>query len=108
MSLMAQAGLNTLMGMGIVFLSLIFISFIIRLFALIPKLQEKAAKKKETAVSATPEAGIQNAVETITANEENLTDDTELVAVITAAIMAAMGSEAPADGLVVRSIRRRA
>jgi len=108
MSVLAQAGLNTLMGMGIVFLSLIFISFIIKLFGFIPKLAERASKKKEIASSATPQAGINNAVETIAANEENLTDDTELVAVITAAIMAAMGSEAPADGLVVRSIRRRA
>lgn len=37
---------------------------------------------------------------------ENLINDTELVAVITAAIMASMGDEAPADGLVIRSIRR--
>ena len=36
--------------------------------------------------------------------EENLTDDLELVAVITAAIAAA--EETSTDGLVVRSIRR--
>ncbi len=33
-------------------------------------------------------------------------DDKELVAVITAAVMAYLGDEAPADGLVVRSIRK--
>ena len=38
--------------------------------------------------------------------EKELMDDYELVAVITAAIYASMGSEAPADGFVVRSIRK--
>ena len=38
------------------------------------------------------------------AAEEDLTDDLELVAVITAAIAAS--EDTPADGLVVRSIRR--
>ena len=40
---------------------------------------------------------------------EELVDDGELVAVITAAIMASMtsnGEEVPADGLIVRSIKR--
>ena len=37
--------------------------------------------------------------------EENLADDMELVAVITAAISAAQ--KVPAEGLVVRSIRRK-
>ncbi len=38
--------------------------------------------------------------------EKELMDDYELVAVITAAIYASMGSEVPADGLIVRSIRK--
>lgn len=38
--------------------------------------------------------------------EVDLTSNTELVAVITAAIMASMGNEAPADGLYIRSIKR--
>lgn len=101
---MAEAGLNTLMGMCIVFTALIFISFIIRLFGLIPKIQEKAKAKKEGKNDAS--VGIDNAVEQITASEENLADDLELVAVITAAIAAFEGS-APSDGLVVRSIKRR-
>lgn len=38
--------------------------------------------------------------------EEELINDCELVAVITAAIAASMGEAVPADGLVVRSIKR--
>ena len=38
--------------------------------------------------------------------EEELLNNYELVAVITAAIYASMGDTVPADGLVVRSIRR--
>ena len=40
------------------------------------------------------------------AEEENLTDDTELVSVITAAIAAYEGKETVDNGLVVRSIKR--
>lgn len=94
--------LNTVLGMGIVFVVLILIAFIISLFGYIPKLlakKEQPAKTNETPVVAT----VENIEEEV---EEDLVDDTELVAVITAAIMASMGDEAPADGLIVRSIRR--
>ena len=102
---MAEAGLNTLMGMAVVFCALIFISLVIRLFGFINVLQTKKKDKKEEAKNIAS-VGIDNAVEQIAANEENLADDLELVAVITAAIAAFEGS-APSDGLVVRSIRRR-
>lgn len=87
--------LNTVIGMGIVFVVLILISFLISLFKFIPSGKEK---KVEVPVAASVEAPVEET--------EELVDDTELVAVITAAIMASMGDEAPADGLVVRSIRR--
>ena len=98
---MAKAGMNTLMGMGTVFLVLILISLIISCFKVIPYLQDKMANRgvKETA---------ENAVVTqIEQKEEQqqLTDDLELVAVITAAIAA--GTGASADSFVVRSIHRR-
>lgn len=94
--------LNTVIGMGTVFIVLILISFIISLLKYIPKLlgvDKKNAKKDEAPVAAAKE-------EPVVEDDEDLVDDTELVAVITAAIMASMGDEAPADGLVVRSIRR--
>ncbi|MCR5792161.1 MAG: OadG family protein [Lachnospiraceae bacterium] len=91
---MARAGMNTLMGMGIVFLTLIFISFIISNFV---HIQKFANRKKETPAAA-PAASVASAT------DENLADDLELVAVISAAIAA---SETCDSGFVVRSIRRR-
>lgn len=98
-----KAALNTVIGMGTVFVVLIFISFIISLFKYIPAIQAKFAKK--TAV--TVEEPVQT--EVLDTVEEELVDDGELAAVITAAIYAAMASEGKAiskDGLIVRSIRR--
>ena len=46
------------------------------------------------------------AAQSLNNEQENLVNDSELVAVITAAIYASMGGEVPADGLVVRSIRK--
>jgi len=97
---MAKAGLNTLLGMGTVFAVLILIFGIISLFNFIPKI-EAALKKKDAQPAAT---SVDNAITQIVESEE-LTDDLELVAVISAAIAAYEGS-ASTDGYVVRSIRR--
>ena len=96
--ILKKAGLNTVLGMGTVFVVLIFISFIISLFGLIGKAQQKKTESKqaETTVPAVQEE------ETV---EEDLTDDLELAAVITAAIAASEGTST--DGFVVRSIRKR-
>lgn len=94
-----KAGINTVMSIAIVFVVLIFISFIIYLLKYIPELLGLEKKEAAPVVETAPAIPV--------AEEENLTDDTELVAVITAAIMASMGSEAPADGLVISSIKRR-
>ena len=56
--LMTKAGLNTLIGMGTVFIVLILISLIISCFAIIPKIQAAAQKRKE----AKKNTGIDNAV----------------------------------------------
>ena len=99
--LMENAALNTIIGMGTVFVVLILISFIISGFSLISKAQAKGGKKeaKETKkVAADP------VVAQIAAKEE-LSDDTELVAVIAAAIAAYEGAGST-DGFVVRSIRK--
>lgn len=94
-----KAGLNTVMCIAIVFIVLIFISFIIYLMKYIPGLLGLEKKESEPAVETAPAMPEME--------EEKLADDTELVAVITAAIMASMGSEAPKDGLVISSIKRR-
>ena len=94
---MSKAGMNTLMGIGTVFVILILISIIIYAFRIIPYLTEKKNKKTAPAVN--------DVVEQIAIREEQLQDDVELVAVISAAIAAATGNST--DGFVVRSIKRR-
>lgn len=94
---------DTVMGMGTVFVVLIFIAFVIWLLGFIPKWEEKRAKKEAPAEAA---AQAPQAVPAAAAAQ----DDGELVAVITAAVMAYMESETPgsSDGYVVRNIRRAA
>ena len=101
MANIAIAFANTLMGMGTVFVMLIFISLLISLFGYIPKLEEKIkniGKKPEELAAVVEEPQTQ---------ADSLQEDEQLVAVITAAIMASYGSNAvSADKLVVRSIHR--
>ncbi|MBR6402412.1 MAG: OadG family protein [Eubacterium sp.] len=131
--LISQAGKNTIIGMGVVFAVLIFISFIISLLKYLPmlfdadirkqraekKAAEEAAKKKTeeqiigTKAAEDSEKAEVSAEKPAASTGENLVNDSELVAVITAAIYAASGSgvRGPAytasnDKLVVRSIRR--
>ena len=99
---MTNAALNTLMGMGTVFIILIFISFIIAQFERISKIGQKADKEEKVA------APVVEAVQTSTSvAAPNLMDDAQLVAVITAAIMEANGTSSNgSDKLIVRSIRK--
>lgn len=103
--MMGKAGLNTLIGMGTVFVVLVLIAFIISLFQLIPKIQASFEKKKKDDKDIKAEA-VDNTIAQIIEKEE-LSDDLELVAVIAAAIAASEGA-ASTDGYVVRSIRKRA
>lgn len=89
-----RAVMNTIMGIAIVFIVLIFLSFLIYLFKFIPNPE---AKKKAQAAAPAP-APVAAPVEAAEA------DDTELIAVIAAAIAAAEGTTT--DGFVVRSIRK--
>ncbi|MDO5389502.1 MAG: OadG family transporter subunit [Eubacteriales bacterium] len=100
---MEQALMNTLMGVGIVFVMLVFLSLLISLFKYVPKLEEaftkkgkkeepKAEKKAEPAPAAAPAVSVP------------ATDDKELIAVIAAAIAAAEGTST--DSFVVRSIKK--
>lgn len=106
--LMASAGRNTLIGMGTVFVVLIFISFIISLFKFLPALFAPKPKLMETKEEPVKKAPVPAPV-AVAAQNENLVNDEELVAVITAAIYAASAGGANAvskDKLVVRSIKR--
>lgn len=96
---MKQAALNTLMGLGIVFLMLLFLSFLISQFKHISKLEAKFAKKEEK-----PAAAPVPAEAPVEEPEEELVDDGELVAVIAAAIAASENTST--DSFVVRSIKK--
>lgn len=125
---MKAAGTNTLIGMATVFAVLIFISFIIYLLRFVPALFDKEARKakkeaKKAAVENTeadstetasepkePAGQIVDIVKTETG--ESVMNDSELVAVITAAVAAASAGQSTyttypsKDTLVTRSIRR--
>ena len=98
--ILTKAGLNTLLGMGTVFTVLIFLAFVISTMKYIPAILDKLTKKEAASAPAAPAL-----VAEAPAVEENLVDDLELIAVITAAIAAQEGTST--DGFVVRSIRRR-
>lgn len=96
-----KALMDTLMGMGSVFMILILICIIISLFKFIPKESAAAAGSDESKTAAV-------------INDEE--DDGELIAVITAALKMAMAQEAPPDtgsasaaepAFIVKSVKRR-
>ena len=103
---MKNAALNTIMGLGTVFVILIMLIFLISLFQFIPgslhhlgkndweKAKKKAAEEAASAPTPAPVAAapVQEA------------DNSELIAVIAAAIAASEGTST--DGFVVRSIRK--
>lgn len=91
---------NTAMGVAIVFFILIFLSFFISLFRFIPMIQEKLQRKQKETQGEKEEVIEKTSV----FEEENMVDDLELVAVITAAIAAAEGTRP--DQYIVRSIRK--
>lgn len=92
--LMADAAGNTVLGIGTVFIMLVFLTGVISLFGVFSKM----GRKKEVPASA-PVAPVVSAPV-----EEALTDDTELVAVIAAAIAASENTST--DSFVVRSIKK--
>lgn len=98
---MSKAAMNTLMGMGTVFVVLILISLIIYAFKLIPVIQDLFSGKKKQEIET--EDAVVSQIEQ--REEQQLTDDLELVAVISAAIAASTGTSV--DSFVVRSIHRR-
>ncbi len=97
-----EAGINTIVGLVIVFVALIFISFVISLFKFVNKLDKTSVQKDDLAAQA-----ITNATSQIAAAETQI-DNFELVAIVTAAISEfeeAQGNYFK-DGIVVRSIKR--
>ena len=99
---MGKAAVHTAIGMGTVFLVLIFISLVIYCFNFIPG---NRAKQEEEKPESKPKAPKKPGKKPAGAPAGgNLVDDKELVAAITAAICAYTGTSS--EGFVVRSIKR--
>ena len=96
---MKGAAINTVMGVGTVFVVLIFLIMIISLFKYVNKIGQKEEKPAAPAPKAAPAPAPVQAPA-----EEDLTDDLELVAVISAAIAASENTST--DSFVVRSIKK--
>ena len=106
---MEKATLNTVLGMGTTFVILILISLIISLFKYIPMIQKRLTRQSK--VETRLEAVDQTIAQII--EKEELVDELELVAVITAAITAYRENQQiepndnlQTEGFVVRSIKR--
>jgi sodium pump decarboxylase gamma subunit len=100
---MSKAGLNTIISMSIVFCVLILISLLIACFNIFPYLEKRKAEREAAAQPALDAAAAQTTEQAAPVKQQ--TDDTELIAVIAAAIAASEGTST--SGFVVRSIRRR-
>lgn len=114
--LMKNAGLNTAIGMSVVFSILILICILISCFRFIPMLEEKFKKNKQDVFDQIVEKEEIQVKQDEQVTEQEV-DDLELIAVITAAISAYIESETEngaiedntisADNYRVTSIRRR-
>ena len=100
---LGQAAQNTVIELVSVFVILIVIMLVIYCFKFIHSWEEKRNQSAAPAGAAPAAAPAETAAEAAE-EEENVTDDLELVAVITAAIAASEGTSP--DGLVVRSVKR--
>ncbi len=93
---MKGAAINTVMGVGIVFCTLFFLIAVISLFKYVNKIGEKYEEKETPAPK--------KVVAPVKEETEELVDDLELVAVISAAIAASENTST--DSFVVRSIKK--
>ena len=101
-STMEKMSKAALISMAVVFCVLILISLLISCFKIFPYLEKKKAAKAAAAVAGDVE---EQTTETVAVEEPQVADDTELVAVIAAAIAAGTGTST--SDFVVRSINRR-
>lgn len=101
------ASLNTILAVGVAIIVLILISILFYVSKVLP---DKVVKLlNENNLKGSNSSSLNNSSNQVVMSgdlRKEYIDDSELVAVITAAIMASMGDEAPADGLVVKSIRK--
>lgn len=97
----SYVNINTLFGVVVVLAVLLLIA-LIYLVNIMSYLKNNSADKSVSQNNTSDNA----VAKTAGHEQEELVGNNELVAVITAAIHEYMGSDVPADGFVVRSIRR--
>lgn len=106
---MSKAGLNTLMGIAIVFVMLVLMSLVIYSFNIIAFFQKKNKIKKKQKEEEKVKKSLEEYHKENSFKEKPIDDveedDSELIAVISAAVAAA--SEMSQDQFIVRSIKRR-
>jgi hypothetical protein len=104
---MSKAALNTVISISVVFFVLILISLIIYSFNIFPYLEKRKKEKAQAASAANSPApaDFSTQIELREEQQPETVDDTELIAVISAAIAASEGTST--SGFVVRSINRR-
>ena len=100
---MEAGGVYSALGIGTVFSVLIFISLLICCFKFIHQWEENK-KNEKVAPAPAPAPAPASTAAPVPVQTEDLMEDAELVAVISAAIAAYQGTSS--NGLVVRSIRR--
>ncbi len=103
--ILKKAGLNTVLGMGTVFVVLIFLAFLISLLKYIPPLIERRHTKPmdlfDESDEVPPDADFEDD------GFSHAKDDDETAAVIAAAVAAIAEDEGKSGGYVVRRIKRR-
>ena len=103
--------MHTGVAMGTVFAVLILISFVIYLLRFVPKLFERKEKAPAPAKKGSDEGQVQTVAPARGVAPGKKTTDEEIVAAIAAAIAACMTEETgvpvSADGLIIRSIKKR-
>nr|WP_051527110.1 OadG family transporter subunit [[Eubacterium] cellulosolvens] len=106
--LMTQAAQNMVVGLLTVFSVLVILIFVIWLFRFIPNPDAKSKKaKSDVEVPAKPvQKSLGSAKASPAAAANGMTSDTEIAAVIAAALAAAMADEPSESGYVVRSVRK--
>ena len=101
MDMIPRALLITLMGMGIVFTVLVLLQFMLHGLRMIFGDKKKEAHAVQNKVEEKPV--VVSSTEAVAETASNPAENQELIAVITAAIAACMGSQ---SNIVVRNIRR--
>ena len=96
---------NAIIGILVVFCMLVFISLIISLFKYLPSPEKRAMKEKAAQAAAAAPASPVNEAPAPVQKTEDVSDDTQLAAVIAAAVAAYEGKSA--DSFIVRTINKR-